>query len=231
MPPTAVLDASYSMAAVWELVRKAYSDLISDSAIVPHNAPGGDDLVAEGIEEATDSIVNSGITPCPLGGYPPRHQRMIHLMPEAMGVWQRIEQARDAAMNAGIAQINAVGLADPNPGFNRAYLVEHAAAPIDVLHHPDPPPFAFVNWVAAGWRGDPNMLYAGLASTLWRVSRCPADFNGDGVVNSDDYDAFEAAWLAASSTADWDMSGGLPDAHDWAFFLYCYTVLSPCPCE
>lgn len=57
------------------------------------------------------------------------------------------------------------------------------------------------------------------------LTTCPADFNGDGFVNGDDFDAFSSAFAAGDATADFDKNGFVTgddfDAYVAAFEAGC----------
>ncbi len=57
---------------------------------------------------------------------------------------------------------------------------------------------------------------------LWtRPLICPADFNGSGFVDTDDYDAFIAAFETGLETADFDLSGFV-DTDDFTAFVLAF---------
>jgi len=51
-----------------------------------------------------------------------------------------------------------------------------------------------------------------------RCNDCPADLDGDGEVNTDDFFAFYDAWLAGEPLADWD-DNGVIDTRDFVAYL------------
>lgn len=59
----------------------------------------------------------------------------------------------------------------------------------------------------------------GEGEELWAVNVCPADFDGSGFVDRDDYDAFTAAFIEGGDSADYDGSGFV-DESDFAAFVH-----------
>lgn len=182
---------------------------------------GGENYLTEGITVAAESIVGSGIVAC---------YRIIHAMVEGLDDETSVAAARDAAILAGIDQVNAIGLHDPNSPipFTRTFLVQNVVA--QSIGHPTSPPFAFAGWVWDAWRDDPpNVaeLHDVLGRTLWRVSRCPGDFNEDGLVNAQDIADFQAAHSSEDPLADWDMDDNW-DSFDEDFFYFSWSTSCPC---
>jgi hypothetical protein len=77
--------------------------------------------------------------------------------------------------------------------------------------------------VAPGALGLAELLSPGIVANILAVPmpsciappECPADFdNSGGTPDAGDVDAFFAAWLAGDASADFDSSGGTPDAGD-----------------
>ncbi|HRJ49433.1 MAG TPA: PA14 domain-containing protein, partial [Phycisphaerales bacterium] len=61
------------------------------------------------------------------------------------------------------------------------------------------------------------------AAALSRVNPCPADFDGSGFVDTDDFDAFVAAFEAGGNDADFDGSGFV-DTDDFDSFVGAFTL-------
>ncbi len=84
--------------------------------------------------------------------------------------------------------------------------------------------------VAAGGRAFPHIDIVVQTKTgtctEWRLDLftsqvCPADIDGNGFVNGDDYDAFMAAFVAGSSDADFD-ANGFVNGDDFDFFAAAF---------
>ncbi len=60
--------------------------------------------------------------------------------------------------------------------------------------------------VIGAWGDDDKGIVAGSAY-VFDLTPCPADFNADGIVTSDDYDAFASAFESAHPTADFNADG------------------------
>ncbi|VAX41242.1 hypothetical protein MNBD_PLANCTO03-497, partial [hydrothermal vent metagenome] len=61
----------------------------------------------------------------------------------------------------------------------------------------------------------PNTGFVAVAGGYWHSlglraeESCPADLNGDGVVNTQDFLAFLGAWSAGDPLADWNEDGDI----------------------
>ncbi|MBL8761981.1 MAG: PQQ-binding-like beta-propeller repeat protein, partial [Phycisphaerae bacterium] len=66
-----------------------------------------------------------------------------------------------------------------------------------------------INIGAPAFGRDGTLLVAGTGTNIkaYRTTRCPADFNHDGFVNGDDYDAFAEVFDAADPAADLNHDG------------------------
>jgi hypothetical protein len=75
-----------------------------------------------------------------------------------------------------------------------------------------------------GLIGQRNYLSAGDGAVLAALySECPADFDGDGLVDIRDFIAFLNLWAAADAGADWDLNG-VVDSRDFIGYLDAWST-------
>lgn len=187
--------------------------------------PFGGHAFADGLILAADSMDASGIDAC---------WRVAHMLMQDHDDASSLTMAdaRDAVLNPGpgqvpINQINGVAL----PGALGSYLGSPQYL-IDNVIGSTEPGVEFVAGVDDRWHSNSVVFWDEIPYWLWivlrRETRCPGDYDRNGVVNAQDETAFVADLQIGAPYADWDLDRTFTLADYQKFSI---SIGAPCPCD